>query len=220
MERAYASPMARYDLLAFDLYGTLLDLAPLAGRLRALGAADPEKLLKDWRKAQLERTWHLNEIGKYEPFDAVTANALAQVAPEIDAKTRARMADEWLTLPAHADAPAAFKAMAAAKVRCTILSNGTAKMIRAALTAAKLDMEVRSVDEVKVYKPDPRVYALLDSMAPRERTLFVSSNPFDSDGCKRTGRIVAFVDRHGQAPTIAPDLRVNSLTELVKAVLG
>jgi 2-haloacid dehalogenase len=90
-------------------------------------------------------------------------------------------------------------------------------MIRSALDAASLQIdEVRSVDEVRVYKPDPRVYALLDRMAPRDRTLFVSSNGWDVDGCKKTGRTVAYVDRGGAPPTRAPDLRVTSLEEVAR----
>jgi FMN phosphatase YigB (HAD superfamily) len=67
---------------------------------------------------------------------------------------------------------------------------------------------------VRVYKPDPRVYALLDALAPKERTLFVSSNGWDAEGCKRDGRTVAFIDRGGKGPALPPDLRVTSLTEL------
>jgi len=51
-------------------------------------------------------------------------------------------------------------------------------------------------------------------MAPRERTLFVSSNGWDVDGCKKTGRTVAYVDRGGIPPKQAPDLRLTSLGDL------
>ena len=99
----------------------------------------------------------------------------------------------------------------------TVLSNGTAPMIRSAIEAAGLPIEeVRSVDEVRVYKPDARVYALLDQMAPRDRTLFVSSNGWDVDGCKRTGRTVAYVDRRGKPPAERPDFRLSSLEELAR----
>jgi len=47
-----------------------------------------------WRKAQLERTWREKT---YEPFDVVTERALQEVAPGIDARTRARMCETWLS---------------------------------------------------------------------------------------------------------------------------
>jgi 2-haloacid dehalogenase len=207
----------RYDLVAFDLYGTLLAIEKLEAALDRVLGGDARALLADWRKAQIGRTWELNQRGDYEPFGEVTARALAQVAPHLAPQVMERACKAWLTVPAHPDAAPALRDLRAAGVRCAVLSNGTAPMIRSALDAASLQIdEVRSVDEVRVYKPDPRVYALLDRMAPRDRTLFVSSNGWDVDGCKKTGRTVAYVDRGGAPPTRAPDLRVTSLEEVAR----
>jgi 2-haloacid dehalogenase len=207
----------RFDLIAFDLYGTLLAVEKLEAALTGILGADARALLADWRKAQLGRTWELNERGDYEPFGEVTARALAQVAPHLAPQTMERACKAWLTVPAHPDAAPALHRLRAAGVRCAVLSNGTEPMIRSALVAAGLPIdEVRSVDEVRVYKPDPRVYALLDEMAPRERTLFVSSNGWDVDGCKKTGRTVAWVDRGGTPPAEPSDLRLISLEQLAR----
>ncbi|HEX9605542.1 MAG TPA: haloacid dehalogenase type II [Myxococcales bacterium] len=211
----------RYDLVAFDLYGTLLAIEKLEAALDRVLGGDARALLADWRKAQIGRTWELNRRGAYEPFGEVTARALAQVAPYLSPQVRERACKAWLTVPAHPDAAPALRGLRAAGVRCAVLSNGTAPMIRSALDAAGLPIDdVRSVDEVRVYKPDPRVYALLDQMAPRDRTLFVSANGWDVDGCKKTGRTVAYVDRGGAAPTHAPDLRVTSLEEVARYAAG
>ena len=75
----------KIERVAFDLYGTLLDVSGLAERLRAFAGESAPELLVRWRKAQLERTWELNRRGVYQPFDEVTAGALAAVAPEIAA---------------------------------------------------------------------------------------------------------------------------------------
>jgi 2-haloacid dehalogenase len=206
-----------YDLVAFDLYGTLLAIEKLEAALDRILGGDARTLLADWRKAQIGRTWDLNRRGEYEPFGEVTARALAQAAPQLAPQVMERACKAWLTVPAHPDAAPALRGLRAAGVRCAVLSNGTAPMIRSALDAAGLPIdEVRSADEVRVYKPDPRVYALLDQIAPRDRTLFVSSNGWDADGCKRTGRTVAWVDRGGAPPTQAPDLRVTSLEEVAR----
>src|SRR5262249_34929442 len=144
--------MAAYQLVAFDLYGTLLDIATLAGKLSAVLGRDATPLLGPWRKAPLERTWELNRMGTYEPFDRVTAWALARVAPDLDEAMRARLAAAWLTLPAYPDAAAALATLRAAGARTAILSNGTRAMIESALAAANLPIDVvRSVDEVGVY---------------------------------------------------------------------
>ncbi len=211
----------RYDLVAFDLYGTLLAIEKLEGALDRVLGGDARALLAEWRKAQIGRTWDLNRRKVYEPFGEVTARALAQVAPHLSPEAMDRACKSWLTVPAHPDAAPALRGLRAAGIRCAVLSNGTAPMIRSALDAAGLSIDdVRSVDEVRVYKPDPRVYALLDQMAPRDRTLFVSSNGWDVDGCKKTGRTVAYVDRGGAAPTHAPDLRIASLEEVARYAAG
>jgi 2-haloacid dehalogenase len=211
----------RYELVAFDLYGTLLAVEKLLDALTAILGPAASALLPKWRKAQLERTWELNERREYQPFGEVTAFALAKIAPHLSPALMERSCKAWLTVPPHPDAIGAVTRLRAAGVRCAVLSNGTAAMIRSALDAARLAIDdVRSVDEVRVYKPDPRVYALLDGMSPRERTLFVSSNGWDVDGCKRTGRTVAYVDRGGNPPSERPDARVSSLEDLARFVLG
>jgi 2-haloalkanoic acid dehalogenase type II len=210
---------SRFDLVAFDLYGTLLDVRGLAGALEKHLGPDAAEILGRWRTAQLEQTWDLNKNAKYQPWDRVTASALAHVAPNVPAAARAGACEEWITVPAFPDAGAALASLRAAGIKTAVLSNGTPSMIRAALLHADLEVDaVRSADTVNVYKPDPRVYALLDELAPRDRTLFVSSNGWDAEGAKRDGRTVAFLERGNPPPGIAPDLRAKSLRDLVDQI--
>lgn len=209
----------RYRIVAFDLYGTLLDVSGLAAKLSGMLGRDATALLAAWRTAQLERTWELNRLVEFEPFDRVTAWALVKVASELDEALRARLAEQWLALPAYPDAAAALQRLASRDVRTSVLSNGTRPMIERALQHAGLSVDhVRSVDEVGVYKPDPRVYAMLAEMAPAEATLFVSSNGFDADGAKRCGHTVCFIDRGGARPAADPDMEVRSLAELAERI--
>src|ERR1700750_2734938 len=107
--------MSAFKLCAFDLYGTLLDTPGRPSRLAGLlgvDAASAGGLLAAWRKAQIDRTWELNRTGVYEPFDGVTAWALALVAPSLDPAVRQRLVDTWLTLPAYPDAAAAVATLA------------------------------------------------------------------------------------------------------------
>ena len=202
----------RFEIVAFDLYGTLLDVSGLAKRLEPYAGPQAADLLSSWRKAQLERTWREKA---YEPFDMVTARALEEVAPRLGAQDRLRMCETWLSLPPFPDARAALESLRRARIRRAVLSNGTPAMIRAALAAADLEVDdLFSADDVRAYKPDPKVYALLR----REGTLFVSANGWDAEGAKRSGLTVAWIDRGTPPPGLAPDLRVHSLGELAAAV--
>ena len=137
------------------------------------------------------------------------------------ADARERLAALWSTVPAYPDALEALAALRSEGVRRVVLSNGTRGMIRSALEAAGLEVDrILSADDVRVYKTDPRVYALLDSLADSSRALFVSSNGWDVDGARRTGRVVAWVDRGGEPPAAPPRYRVASLAEIVGLVGG
>ena len=208
--------MRRFDLVAFDLYGTLLDISGLAERMRPFVGEGAAPLLARWRTAQLERTWKLNREGRYEPWDRVTLAALGEVAPELPREARERLAELWLTVPAFADAAATLSALKSAGVRRAVLSNGTRAMIARALEVGGLGVDtILSADDIRAYKTDPRVYALLDSEADRARTLFVSSNGWDADGARRAGLTVAWIDRGGERPATQPNHRILSLSEVV-----
>ncbi len=189
--------------------------------MKPVVGADAAAMLGRWRKAQVERTWELNRRGLYEPWDRVTLHALEEVAPNLAAGDRERLADLWRTVPAYGDAGAALGAIRSAGARRAVLSNGTRSMIAAALEAGGLEVDkILSADDVRVYKTDPRVYALLDGEAARRRTLFVSSNGWDADGARRDGRTVAWIDRGGEPPATPPDFRLASLSEVAALVRG
>jgi len=75
--------------------------------------------------------------------------------------------------------------------------------------------KVLSADDVRVYKTHARVYALLDTLAARARTLFITANGWDSDGARRDSRITGWIDRGGgEPPQIPPSFRISSLSEV------
>src|SRR5438067_13836867 len=94
----------RFDLVAFDLYGTLLDVRGLAGALEKHLGPGAAEIRARWRTAQLDRTWERKRDAKYQPWDRVSAVALAHVALNVLAAARAGACDEWITVPAYPDA--------------------------------------------------------------------------------------------------------------------
>jgi 2-haloacid dehalogenase len=187
----------------FDAYGTLFDVHSVVDAGREI-TADPAALSTLWRQKQLEYTWLRALMGRYEDFWSVTEAALRYTVRRLGlAATEAqqrRLMDAYLSLACFPEVPAAL-ARLAGRPRA-ILSNGSPKMLAAAVTsgglAASLD-HVLSVDAVKTYKPAPAVYALGPQAIgiPAAELLFVSSNAWDVAGAKAFGYRVAWCNRLG-----------------------
>lgn len=59
--------MAGKIVIAFDLYGTLLSTESIAMELAGLFGQDKAKVIAaTWRKYQLEYTWRLNSMGRFD----------------------------------------------------------------------------------------------------------------------------------------------------------
>jgi 2-haloacid dehalogenase len=75
---------------------------------------------------------------------------------------------------------------------------------------------VWSVEEVAIYKPDPRVYALAGTklgLSPRQ-VAFVSSNSWDACGAAACGLRVAWVNRTGDPAERLPCQPENVMASL------
>ena len=207
----------------FDAYGTLFDVHSVIDAGRAI-TTDATTLSATWRQKQLEYTWLRALMGRYEDFWAVTEAALRHSVRRLglraDDGQLARLMEAYLSLPCFAEVPAALERLAG-RPRA-ILSNGSPRMLAAAVTSSGLErhlQHVLSVDAVKTYKPSPAVYALAPRALgiPAAELLFVSSNAWDVAGAKSFGYQVAWCNRTG-APAeelgAAPDLVITRLDEL------
>ena len=191
--------------------------------------SDPEALSREWRPKQLEYTWLRALMGRYEDFWEVTGAALRFALKRLKiAATEEqvnRLMTAYLSLQVFPEVPETLKALHA-QFPLAILSNGSPRMLQAAVQSSGLQsylQHVLSVDTLKTYKPNPAVYDL----APRALGLskdmiaFVSSNSFDVIGAKAFGFQVVWCNR-AQAPLdelgFAPDFTVARLDEIPKAL--
>lgn len=187
----------------FDAYGTLFDVHAAIARHRAAAGPEADRFSEIWRSKQLEYTWTLTLAGRYFDFWTLTERALdfafARV-PSVDRALRAKLLDAYLTLDAVPEAHALLTGLKARDARLAILSNGSPRMLNAAVEAAGftdlLDAVV-SVDAVRRYKPLPEVYALVTrSLAvARSDVSFVSSNRWDVMGAVSFGFKAFWVNR-------------------------
>ena len=216
------------DAVAFDLYGTLLEVASV-GRAAAEVTEDPAALVDLWRTKQLEYSWLRSLMGRYQDFWATTGDALdyslERLGITVDDAKRTRLLGAWLDVRPYPEVPGALTSLGAGR-RLAVLSNGNRDMLEAGLAAAGLRdrfEHVLSVDEVGVFKPHPSVYelALKAFSLPTERILFVSSNPWDVSGARTFGLPVAWVNRAGvpfERLGVTPNLVVADLAGLAEAV--
>ena len=154
-------------------------------------------------------------MGRYEDFWAVTDAALRHAVRRLaltpsEAQLR-RLLDAYLTLAPFGEVRDALVRLQA-RPRA-ILSNGAPRMLAAAIASSGLGgllSPVISVDEVKIYKPSPAVYALAPAKLgiPSRELLFVSSNAWDVAGAKSAGYQVAWCNRV-QAPDEGLGLRAD-----------
>jgi len=181
-----------------------------------------------WRAKQLEYTWLRSLMGNYVDFGAITEAALAYAGGALDLpldggkKTRLMAAYDNLAL--FPDARPALAALAGRKL--AILSNGSPAMLRPLVEHAQLAATLNaviSVDEIKLYKPDPRVYQLaVDRLdVAKDEIAFVSSNYWDAAGARNFGFRVFWINRAGAQPDelgAAPDVALAKLTELASLI--
>jgi 2-haloacid dehalogenase len=210
--------------LAFDVYGTLVDVDALEPALNGI-VPRPREFLAEWRSKQLEYSFLLGLMGRYRTFSDVTSRALAFCCGKsgivLEARQREALLRAWRELPAFPDAVPALTALTGRLVLATLtnMDPAGAREVLAHAGLTKFFEEQISVDEVRTFKPDPAVYhhaAKRLRLEPKDVGL-VSSNPFDVMGAKAAGLTAIWVHR-SKVPLdpldLAPDIEVKDLTGL------
>lgn len=210
---------------AFDAYGTLFDVH---SAIRRGGGALGDKanaVSALWRQKQLEYTWLRSLMGAHADFWQVTGEGLdyALAAHGVQDQTlHDQLMNLYLTLDAYPDVSDCLTKLRAGGKKTAILSNGTPKMLHAAIESAGLSPALDSalsIEDVGIYKPDPKVYQLAVDRLKTEpsRICFVSTNAWDASGAAHFGFRVAWMNRFGQQPERLPgkiSAVIGSLDEL------
>ena len=191
--------------IVFDAYGTLLDVHGAMARHAERLPPDWERISAEWRTKQLEYTWVRTLTGPahHADFWQVTRDSLAFVAARhriTDPAVLDALLAAYRQLPAYKDAAPTLAALRAAGVKTAILSNGEPGMLSEAVEAAGLTPlldAVISVEDVGVFKPDPRVYALAAKALnlPLTEMGLVSSNAWDAQAAGHAGFRVFWCNR-------------------------
>ncbi len=203
--------MGSLPVYVFDAYGTLFDVHSAVARHRAELGPQALRMSEIWRNKQLEYTWTRTMMGAYRDFRELTALALDFAAGEcggIAASTRAALLEAYERLDAFADVKPTLEALKNSGAKTAILSNGTAEMLRNAMTSAGITELIDaclSVDELRTFKTAPGVYGLVGKqfgVAPGEVS-FQSSNRWDIAAAVAFGFKAVWINRTGEADEYA-----------------
>lgn len=218
------------EALAFDMYGTLVDPIGIQKELESFLPEGASSVSASWRQKQLEYTFRLTAMERYEDFEQVTRRALdyalAAAGKELEAGQKDTLMQRYNDLERFPDVVPGLERLKEAGHAMIVFSNGTPRMLEALMDAAELRPYFQrfvSVDEVGIYKPSPKVYQHAAQRLGRSigEVRLISSNPFDDIGAEAAGMRAAWVDRSGGLfDTLGPppEIVVGTLTELADAL--
>ena len=214
--------------LVFDAYGTLFNVHSVIATCETLFPGQGGALSQLWRTKQLEYSWLRSLMGRYVDFNQVTREGLQYACKSLglsySESVLATLDNAYRTLALFDDTRPALQQLRHQQpaLKLAILSNGAAAMLNAVVSHTKLTAmldAVISVDEVKIFKPDPRVYQLACDRLPLnfDEIGFVSSNGWDAAGARAFGFTTFWINRAAapvEALGVTPDRVVDSLAAL------
>jgi len=214
----------------FDAYGTLFDFNSAVNKYRDRLGSHADQVSALWRTKQLEYTWLRSLMKKHKDFWQVTQDALDYALDACDMRDEALREDligAYMKLDCYPDVPETLRILKRNGLKLAILSNGSPVMLEAAVKSSGIEDlfdRILSVEEVGVYKPDPRVYRLAEHSlkVPIHNIVFLSANSWDAVGAASAGLKVTWINRFGQRRErlpAQPDREIRLLSELTK-VLG
>ena len=204
-----AAPFTSIKAFAFDAYGTLFDVFSVTALCEQLFPGKGSALAQLWRVKQLQYSLMRSLMGRHRDFWQLTEDGLVYACKSLDleltADSRTRLLEAYLSLAAFPDVKPGLEALKQQGLRLAILSNGEPKMLEAAARSAgilSLLDRIVSVEEVKIFKPSPRVY----NLAPERLSVshaelgFVSSNSWDAAGAAAAGLTTFWIQRSASEP--------------------
>jgi 2-haloacid dehalogenase len=205
------APSTRTDLkvLAFDVFGTVVDWrGGVAAEMAAIATerhltVDAGAFADAWRSKYLPYLLSIrNGERPWQVLDGVHRASLLELVRELSLQSLAeedldRLVHAWHHLPAWPDSVEGMSRLRSGYVLTTLSNGGMAHLVELN-RAARLPFDcVLSVELVRTYKPDPRVYRLVpDLLAVRpEESMMVASHAYDLAAAAGQGMRTAFVRR-------------------------
>tara|TARA_B100000963_G_scaffold354251_1_gene370407 strand:- start:26 stop:685 length:660 start_codon:yes stop_codon:yes gene_type:complete len=175
--------------IVFDAYGTLFDVNSAAEKCKNKIGSKWENFANYWRTTQLEYTWLRSLMKRHKDFWQITEESLDKSMKvfNIDNKMKNELLNLYKVLSTYPEVKDVLAKLKEKKFKLAILSNGTPSLLKNLIISNDLINifdDLFSIEEVKVYKPDSKVYELpvkKYKIKPEEIT-FLSANTWDVSG--------------------------------------
>jgi len=214
--------------VVFDAYGTLFDVNSAAEKCKDKIGTKWEAFANFWRTTQLEYTWLRSLMNRHKNFWEVTEDSLDKSMRifKIDKSLKNELLNLYKVLSPYPEVKNVLKNLKKNNFKLAILSNGTPELLKELVNSNSLDSlfdDLFSIEEVKVYKPDFRVYEIpikRYKIKANEIT-FLSANTWDVSGGGNYGYNSVWVNRNKSEFDILdyqPNNEINNLTQLLDII--
>jgi len=220
--------MMKTKAVVFDAYGTLFDVNSAAEKCKDKIGAKWETFANFWRTTQLEYTWLRSLMKRHKNFWDITEDSLDKSMKvfNINKNMKNELLSLYKILSPYPEVRGVLEDLKKKKFKLAILSNGTPDLLNELVKNNKLNNlfdDLFSIEDVKIYKPDPSVYEIPTKKyrIKSGEITFLSANTWDVSGGGNFGYNSIWVNRHNSVFDILdfePKNEINNLTQLLDKV--
>ena len=220
--------MMKTKAVVFDAYGTLFDVNSAAEKCKDKIGVKWETFANFWRTTQLEYTWLRSLMKRHKNFWDITEDSLDKSMKvfNINKNMKNELLSLYKILSPYPEVKGVLEDLKKKNFKLAILSNGTYDLLNELVESNKLNNlfdDLFSIEEVKIYKPDPRVYEIpiKKYKIKSDEITFLSANTWDVSGGGNFGYNSIWVNRHNSVFDILdfqPKNEISNLTQLLDIV--
>ena len=220
--------MKNIKAIIFDAYGTLFDVNSAAEKCKDRIGDKWEGFSNYWRTTQLEYTWLRSMMNRHKDFWAVTEDSLAKSMEvfKIDPLMKNQLLDLYKVLSTFPEVKKALQKLKKKSYKLAILSNGTPALLNKLVKSNNLDNifnDIFSVEEVKTYKPDPKVYNIpvQKYQIQKNEVAYLSANTWDVSAGGNYGFKPVWVNRNKSIfdkLDYVPKYQIENLNKLIDII--
>ena len=214
--------------ILFDAYGTLFDVNSAAEKYKDKIGDKWEVFANFWRTTQLEYTWLRSLMKRHKDFWKITEDSLDKSMKvfNIDMSMKNDLLNLYRVLSPYPEVKEVLENLKKRQFKLAVLSNGTPALLNELVKSNDLDNlfdDLFSIEEVKIYKPDAKVYDMPINkykIKPSE-IVFLSANTWDVSGGGNYGYNAVWVNRNNNIfdnLDYNPKDEINNLSQLLDLI--